>query len=107
MKRAPPFPLQGSQTFLVTYLLTVVLETLIDNVKLKFFLPLCFVELLSVYLQLFDNISHTVCEKTAMHSLICLLRSLLLPLVRSSFRLLQQFDDIFGLNGQKTIKIDA
>ena len=27
----------------------------------------------------FDKISHTFCEKTAIHSLICLLRSLLLP----------------------------
>ena len=26
----------------------------------------------------FDNTSHTVCEKTAIHSLVCLLRSLLL-----------------------------
>ena len=45
----------------------------------NFFTSLCFVALLSIYLQLnFDNISHTVCEKTAMHSLVCLLRSLLL-----------------------------
>ena len=41
------------QLFLVTYPHTVVLETLIDNVKLKFFLPFCFVELLRIYLQLF------------------------------------------------------
>ena len=33
------------------------LETLIDNVKLKFFLPFCFVELLRIYLHsFFDNI---------------------------------------------------
>ena len=40
----------------------------------------------------FDNISHPFCEKTAFHSLVCLLRS---SLVRSSFRLLQQFGSFF------------
>ena len=67
-----------SNFFLVTYPHTVVLETLIDNVKLNFFyLSVLLNYYAGIYLQLFRNISHTVCEKTAIHSLFCLLSSLL------------------------------
>ena len=54
------------------------LETLIDNVKLKFFYFSVLWNYLAYIYSFFDNISHTVCEKTTMHSLVCLLRSLLL-----------------------------
>ena len=79
MKGAPPFSLQGFPTFfLVTYPHTVVLETLIDNVKLNFFYLSVLWNYYAYTYSFFDNISHTVCEKTAIHSLVCLLRSLLL-----------------------------
>ena len=71
MKGAPPFSLQGFPH-------TVVLETLIDNVKLKFFYLSVLWNYYAYTYSFFDNISHTVCEKTAIHSLVCLLRSLLL-----------------------------
>ena len=67
-----------SKLFLVTYPHTVVLETLIDNVKLKFFYLSVLWNYYAYTYSFFDNISHTVCEKTAIHSLVCLLRSLLL-----------------------------
>ena len=41
------FLFKAFQLFLLTYPHTVVLETLIDNVKLNSFLPFCFVELLA------------------------------------------------------------
>ena len=66
------------QLFLVTYPRTVVLETLIDNVKLKFFNLSVLWHYYEYTYSFFDNISHTVCEKTAIHSLVYLLRSLLL-----------------------------
>ena len=72
MKNAPPFSLQGFPTFLVTYPRTVVPETFIDNVKLIFF----YLSVLWKYYvytssySFFDNISHTVCEKTAGHPLL-------------------------------------
>ena len=47
------FLFKAFQLFLVTYPHTVVLETLIDNVKFNFFLRFCFVELLRIYEQLF------------------------------------------------------
>ena len=47
------FLFKAFQLFLVTYPHSIVLETLIDNVKLKFFLTLCMVEILRIYLQLF------------------------------------------------------
>ena len=79
MKCALPFSLQGFPTFsLVTYPHTAVLENLIDNVKLKFFYLSVLWNYLAYTYRFFDNISHTVCEKTAIHSLVCLLRSLLL-----------------------------
>ena len=64
--------------FLLTYPHTVVLETLIDNVKLNFFYLSVLWNYYAYTYSFFDNISHTVCEKTAIHSLVCLLRSLLL-----------------------------
>ena len=47
------FLFKAFQLFLVTYPHSIVLETLIDNVRLKFFLTLCMVEILRIYLQLF------------------------------------------------------
>ena len=72
------FLFKAFQLFLVTYPHTVVLETLIDNVKLKFFYLSVLWNYYAYTYSFFDNISHTVCEKTAIHSLVCLLRSLLL-----------------------------
>ena len=52
------------------------LETLIDNVKLKFFyLSVLWIYYAYTYI-FFANISLTVCEKMAIHSLVCLRRSL-------------------------------
>ena len=97
------------QLFLVTYPHTVVHEALIDNVKLKFFYLSVLWNYYAYTYSFFDNISHTVCEKTAIHSLVCLLRSFLLTtcsvIVQTSSTIWQIF--FFGLNGQKTIKIDA
>ena len=72
------FLFKAFQLFLVTYPRTVVLETMIDNVKLKFFYLSVLWNYYAYTYSFFDNISHTVCEKTAIHSLVCLLRSLLL-----------------------------
>ena len=71
------FLFKAFQLFLVTYPHTVVLETLIDNVKLKFFYLSVLWNYYAYTYSFFDNISHTVCEKTAIHSLVYLLRSLL------------------------------
>ena len=102
------FLFKAFQLFLVTYPHTVVLETLIDNVKLKFFYLSVLWNYYAYTYSFFDNISHTVCEKTAIHSLVCLLRSLLLTtfsvIVQTSSTIWRFF---FRLNGQKTIKIDA
>ena len=74
MKCAPPFSLQGFPTFWITYPCTVVLKTLIHIVNCE-----SFVELLRIYLQLFGQLlSHSLWKKTAIHSLVNFLRSLLL-----------------------------
>ena len=85
------------------------LETLIDNVKLKFFYLSVLWNYYAYTYSFFDNISHTVCEKTAIHSLIGLSSR-----VFTFDHLLGHRSDFFnnlaifsGLNGQKTIKIDA
>ena len=102
------FPFKAFQLFLVTYPHTVVLETLIDNVKLKFFYLSVLWNYLAYTYSFFNNISRTVCEKTAIHSLVSLLRSLLLTsssvIAQTSSTIWQFF---FGLNGQNTIKLDA
>ena len=72
------FLFKAFQLFLVTYPRTVVPETLIDNVKLNFFYLSVLWNCYAYTYSFFDNISHTFCEKTAIHSLVCLLRSLLL-----------------------------
>ena len=54
------------------------LETLIDNVKVKFFYLSVLWNYYTYTYSFFDNIFHTFCEKTAILSLIYLLRSLLL-----------------------------
>ena len=104
------FLFKAFQLFLVTYPRTVVLETMIDNVKLKFFYLSVLWNYYAYTYSFFDNISHTVCEKTAIHSLVCLLRSLLWTscsvVVQSSSTIcIWQF--FFWLNGEKTIKIDT
>ena len=102
------FQIKAFQLFLVTYTHTVVHETLIDNVKLKFFYLSVLWNYYAYTYSFFDKISLTVCEKTAIHSLVCILRSLLLTtcsvIVQISSTIWQFF---FGLNGQKTLKIDA
>ena len=72
------FLFKAFQLFLLTYPHTVVLETLIDNVKLKFFYLSVLWNCYAYTYSFFDHISHTFCEKTAIHSLVCLLRSSLL-----------------------------
>ena len=72
------FLFKAFQPFLVTYPNTVVLETLIDNVKLKVFYLSVLWNYYTYTYNFIDNISQTFCEKTAIHSLVCLLRSLLL-----------------------------
>ena len=103
------FLFKAFQLFLVTYPHTVVLETLIDNVKLKFFYFYVLWNYYAYTNSFFDNISHTVCEKTAIHSLVCFRRSLLLTtcsvVVQTSPTIWQFF--FFWLDDQKTIKIDA
>ena len=64
------FQIKALRPFLVAYIHTVVLETLIDNVKLKFFYHSVFWNYYTYTNSFFDNISHTVCEKTAIHSLV-------------------------------------
>ena len=49
-----------------------------DNVKLNFFYLFVLWNYYAYTYSFFDNISHTFCEKTAIHSLVCLLRSSLL-----------------------------
>ena len=78
MKYAPPFSLQGFPTFLGNLYPYRLLETLIDNVKLNFFYLSALWSYYAYTYSFFDNISHTVWDKTAIHSLVCLLRSLLL-----------------------------
>ena len=108
MKCAPPFPLQGFPTFFGNLSPYHCARNFDLYCEVEIFLPLCFVELLSIYLQLnFDKISHTLCEKTAMHSLVCLLRSLLLTTCSVIVQTSSTIWHCFGLNGQKTIKIDA
>ena len=103
------FLFKAFQLFLVTYPHTVVLETLIDNVKLKFFYLSVLWNYYAYTYSFFDNISHTeFVKKRPFTSLVCLLRSLLLTtcsvIVQTSSTIWQFF---FRLNGQKTIKIDA
>ena len=54
------------------------LKTLIDNVKLKYFYLSVLCNYYTYTYSFFDNIPHTFCEKMAIHSLVCLLRSLIL-----------------------------
>ena len=98
------FLFKAFQLFLVTYPHTAVLETLIDNVKLKLFYLSAPWNYLPYTYSFFDNISHTVCDKTAMHSLVCLLRSLLLTTCSVIVQTSSTIWQFFGLNGQKTIK---
>ena len=49
---------------------------LIDNVKSKFFHLSVLWNYCAYTYSFLDNISHTACEKTGIHSLVCLLRSL-------------------------------
>ena len=72
------FLFKAFQLFLVTYPHTAVLQTLIDNVKVKFFYLSVLWNYYAYTYSFFDYISHPVCEKMAIHSLFCLLRSLLL-----------------------------
>ena len=72
------FLFKAFQLFLVTYSHTAVLETLNDNVKLNFFYLSVLRNYYAYTYSFFDNISHTFCEKTAIHSLVCFLKSLLL-----------------------------
>ena len=97
------FLFKAFQLFLVTYPHTVVLETLIDNVKLKFFYLSVLRNYYAYAYSFFDNISHTFCEKTATHScLVCFRRSLLLTtcsvIVKTSSKIWLFFFGIFLSN---------
>ena len=72
------FQSKAFQPFLVTYIHTVVLETVIDYVKLNFFSFSVFWNYYTYTYNFFVNSSHTVCEKNGHPLLGCLLRSLLL-----------------------------
>ena len=72
------FLFKAFQLFLLTYPYTVVLETLIDNVKLNFFYLSVLWNCYTYTYSFFNNISHTFFEKMAIHSMVCLLRSLFL-----------------------------
>ena len=84
------------------------LETLIDNVKLKFFYLSVFLGNYYIYTYSFsDNISHTVCEKrpsTPWLSSKAFTFDHTLDHRSDFFNNLAIF---FGLNGQRTIEIDA
>ena len=90
------FQIKAFQPFLVTYIHTVVLETLIDNVKLKFFLPFCVFELFTYILTAFSLIVLTqFVKKTAIHSLVVFFTFDHSLDHRSSLRFLQQFGNFF------------
>ena len=71
----PASPLFNAfQLFLVTYPHTVVLETLIDNVKLNFFYLSVLWNYYAYTYGFLDNISHTVCDnKESLASLIAVI----------------------------------
>ena len=102
------FLFKAFQLFLVTYPYTVVLETLIDNVKLKFFYLSVLWNYYAYTYSFFDNISPTVCEKNG-HPLLGLSSKVFtfdhLFGHRSDF--FNNLTIFFWLNGQKTIEIDA
>ena len=101
------FLFKAFQLFLVTYPRTVVLETMIDNVKLKFFTFL-FCGIIKHILKAFSIIFlPQFVKKRPCTPWFVFYGLYFWPLVRSSFRLLQQFDNFFWLHGQKTIKIDT
>ena len=100
--------IKAFQPFSVTYIHTVVLETLIDNVKLKFFYLSVFWGIITYILTAFPIIFLTQFVKNGHPLLGCLLRPLLLTtrsiIVQISSTIWQFF---FGLNGQRTIEIDT
>ena len=95
---APPFSVQGFPTF-VGHISSYCYARNFDIVKLNFFLPFCPEELLRTYLPLLTAFSITVLthlKNNGHHSLVCLLKSLLLTACSLiSFRLLQQFTSFF------------
>ena len=103
------FQIKAFQPFLVAYIHTVVLETLIDNVKLNFFYLSVFFLIITHILTAFSIIFLTQFVKKRpstpwLSSKVFTFDHSLDP--RSSFRFLQQFGDFFfGLNGQKTIDV--
>ena len=79
------FLFKAFQRFLLTYPHTVLLETLIDNVKLNFSYLSVLWNCYAYTYSFFDNISHTFGEKTAIYSLVCLLRSFPVHILWISF----------------------
>ena len=85
------------------------LETLIDNVKLKFFYLSVLWNYYAYTYSFFDNISHTEFVKKNGHSLLGLSSKVFtfdhLFVHRSDF--FNNLAIFLGLNGQRAIKIDA
>ena len=71
---SPPFSLQGFPT-LAFHIYSYRCARNFDIVKLKFLLPLCLTNLLRIYLHLFRYHFSHILKKTAIHSLVCLLKS--------------------------------
>ena len=94
-----PFSLQGFSTFVGH--IFIPLCSKLWNCDVEFFLPFCLVELLrnAIYLQFFSitfltHLNLKKKKKTNIHSLVCLLKSLLLTTCSLiSFRLVQQFSN--------------
>ena len=84
------FLFKAFQLFLVTYPHTVMLD-----VQLKFFYLSVLWNYYAYIYSFFDNISHTVCKKRPSSPWFVFLGLYFWPFVRSSFRLLQQFDNFF------------
>ena len=66
------FLFKAFQRFLLTYPHTVLLETLIDNVKLNFFYLSVLWNCYAYTYSFFDNNFHTVCKKNPGHLFLCL-----------------------------------
>ena len=96
------FLFKAFQLFLVTYPHTVMLD-----VQLKFFYLSVLWNYYAYIYSYFDNISHTVCKKRPSSPWFVFLGLYFWPFVRSSFRLLQQFGNLFLTEWPEDHKIDA
>ena len=110
MKCARPFSLQGFPAFVAhIYPYRWAQNLLMLWRWIFFFVPFCLIELFTHIPTdfLITFLAHVVKKKTAIHSLVCLLKSLLLTtcslIVQTSSTLWQ----LIWLNDQSTVKINA